>query len=84
MIEFKSRHFEPDAIPLGIRWDVAYPISRRQLEEVMEGRGAAVGHAALSRWILKEPPAQEREFLGRNRSVGSTWQVDDMYVCGQR
>jgi hypothetical protein len=39
MIEFKGSHFERDVILWGVRWYVAYPISYRQLEEMMEERG---------------------------------------------
>ena len=35
-IEFKGSHFERDVILWGVRWYVAYPISYRQLEEMME------------------------------------------------
>jgi transposase-like protein len=39
MIEFKGSHFEREVIPWGVRWYVAYPISYRQLEEMMDERG---------------------------------------------
>ena len=53
MIEFKGSHFERDAIVWGIRWYVAYPISYRQLEEMMEERGVEVDHSTLNRWVVK-------------------------------
>jgi putative transposase len=46
MIEFKGSHFECDVILWGVRCYVAYPISYRQLEEMMEERGAEVDHSA--------------------------------------
>jgi hypothetical protein len=39
MIEFKGSHFERDVILLAVRWYVAYPISYRQLEEMMAEHG---------------------------------------------
>jgi hypothetical protein len=39
MIDFKGRQFEREIILWGVRWYVAYPISYRQLEEVMGERG---------------------------------------------
>jgi hypothetical protein len=45
MIEFKGSHFEWDVILWAVRWYVAYPISYRQLEEMMEEHGVAVDHA---------------------------------------
>ena len=41
-IEFKGSHFERDVILWGVRWYVAFPISYRQLEEMMEDRGVEV------------------------------------------
>ena len=41
-MEFKGNHFEKEIILWGIRWYVAYPISYRQLEEMMGERGVAV------------------------------------------
>jgi putative transposase len=32
---------------------VAYPISYRQLEEMMQERGVEVDHSTLNRWVLK-------------------------------
>ena len=50
MIEFKGSHFERDVILWGVRWYVAYPISYRQLEEMMDERGVEVDHSTLNRW----------------------------------
>jgi transposase-like protein len=35
MMNFKGRHFEREIILWAVRWDIAYPISYRQLEEVV-------------------------------------------------
>lgn len=52
MIDFKGSHFEKDIILWGIRWSVAYPISYRHLEEMMQERGVHVDHATLNRWVI--------------------------------
>jgi putative transposase len=52
-MDFKGSHFERDIVLWGVRWYVAYPISYRQLEEMMEDRGVEVDHSTLNRWILK-------------------------------
>jgi putative transposase len=36
-----------------MRWYVAHPLSSRQLEVLVQERGAAVDHAAINRWVLK-------------------------------
>jgi hypothetical protein len=57
---FKGSHFERDVILWGVRWYVAYPISYRQIEEMMGERGAAVDHSTLHRWVLKYVVALDR------------------------
>jgi hypothetical protein len=47
MIDFKGSQFEKAIILWGVRWYVAYPISYRQLEEMMGERGATVDHSSL-------------------------------------
>jgi putative transposase len=70
MIEFKGSHFERDVILWVVRWYVSYPISYRQLEEMMNEHGVEVDHATLNRWVLKYVPLLEREFRGRKHPWG--------------
>jgi putative transposase len=76
----KGSHFERDVILWAIRWYAAYPISYRQLEEMMEEHGVKVDHATLNRWVLKYVPLLDQEFRVRKRPVGSSWRMDETYV----
>lgn len=80
MIEFKGSHFERDVILWAVRWYVAYPISYRQLEEMMAEHGVDVDHATLNRWVLKYIPLLEREFRTHKQPVGLSWRLDETYV----
>ena len=42
MLNFKGMRFPIDVILVCIRWYVAYPLSYRHLEEMMEERGVSV------------------------------------------
>jgi putative transposase len=53
MLNFKGSHFEREIILWDERWYVAYPISYRQLEEMMGERGVMVDHSMLNRWVIK-------------------------------
>jgi hypothetical protein len=53
MVSFKGTHFEKDMILTCVRWYVAYPLSYRQLEELMQERGVSVDHSTINRWMLK-------------------------------
>ena len=80
MIDFKGSQFEREIILWGVRWYVAYPISYRQLEEMMGERGVAVDHATLNRWVIKYAPEFEKQFRRRQRPVGRSWRLDETSV----
>ena len=80
MINFKGSHFEKEIIMWGVRWYVAYPISYRQLEEMVQERGVSVDHATLNRWVIKYGPEFEKAFRRRQQPVGTSWRMDETYV----
>jgi hypothetical protein len=60
MVSFKRAHFEKGSILTCVRWYVAYPLSYRHLEEMMQERGVAVDHSTIHRWVLKYAPQLTR------------------------
>src|SRR3977135_273030 len=80
MMNFKGSQFEREIILWAVRWYVAYPISYRQLEEMMGERGVAVDHSTLNRWVIKYAPEIEKQFRHRQCSVGRSWRMDETYV----
>jgi putative transposase len=59
---------------------VAYPISYRQLEKMMEEHGVEVDHATLNRWVIKYVPLLERQFRACRHPAGPSWRMDETYV----
>jgi len=49
---FRGRHFREDIIVLSVRWYLRYPLSYRDLEEMMAERGLTVDHSTVARWVL--------------------------------
>ena len=80
MIDFKGSQFEKEIILWGVRWYVAYPISYRQLEEMMGERGVAVDHSTLNRWVIKYAPEFAKQFRRRQYPAGRSWRMDETYV----
>ena len=80
MIDFQGNQFEKEIILWGVRWYGAYPISYRQLEEMMGERGVAVDHSTLNRWVIKYAPEFEKAFRRRQCPVGRSWRMDETYV----
>jgi putative transposase len=79
-ISFKGAHFPPEIILMGVRWYVAYPLSTRQVEELMEERGVEVDHSTINRWVIKYSPQLEEAFHRRKRPVWVSWRMDETYI----
>lgn len=80
MVSFQGVHFVKDIILPCVRWYVAYPLSYRQVEELMEERGVSVDHATINRWVLKYSPPLEEAFHRRKRPVWLSWRMDETYI----
>ena len=65
MIDFKGSRFEREIVLWGVRWYVAYPISYRQLEEMMEERGVEVDRAAIESYIQRGARHRDRDPPGQ-------------------
>lgn len=81
----KRLHFPLEIMLVCVRWYAAYPLSLRNLEEMMAERGVIVDHATVHRWALKMLPVLAAVFRGRKQPVGLSWRMDETYilVCGQ-
>src|SRR5262244_3302483 len=79
-IDFKGAHFPPEVILMGVRWYVAYPLSTRHVEELMEARGVEVDHSTINRWVIKYSPQLEEAFHRRKRPVWVSWRMDETYI----
>jgi putative transposase len=80
MVSFKGAHVAKDIILTCIRWYVAYPLSYRQLEELMQERGVAVDHTTINRWVLEYRPQREAAFHRRKQPVWRSWRMDETYI----
>src|SRR6266446_598229 len=79
-ISFKGAHFPPDIILMGVRWYVAYPLSYRHVEALLEERGVPIDHATIQRWVVKYSPLLEEAFHRRKRSVWVSWRMDETSI----
>src|SRR5499427_7864681 len=79
-VSFKGAHFPQDIILMGVRWYLAYPLSYRYVEELMEERGVPIDHATIQRWVVKYSPLLEEAFHRRKRPVWVSWRMDETYI----
>jgi putative transposase len=76
----KRLHYPLDVILLCVRWYAAYPLSVRNLEEMMAERGVEVDHSTVHRWAVKILPVLAKVFRRRKRPVGRSWRMDETYI----
>ena len=80
MLIFKGRHFPKGMILMAVRWKLAYPLSYRNIEELMEERGASVDHSTVQKWVVHYSPQLAQSFRKRKKPVGSSWRMDETYI----
>jgi len=80
MISFKGRHHQQDIILQCVRWYVAYGLSYRDLEELMQERGYAVDHSTIQRRVVHYAPRIEKAFRSIKKRIGMRWRLDETYV----
>ena len=66
---FKRLHCSIEVMLVCVRWYAAYPLSLRNLEEMMAERGVVVDHTTVHRWAIKMLPALALVLGQRKRPV---------------
>lgn len=76
----KRLHYPLSVMLLCVRWYAAYPLSLRQLEEMMAERGLSIDHVTVHRWALKLMPVFALLFRSHKKPVGGSWRLDETYI----
>jgi putative transposase len=76
----KRSHYPFEVILVCVRWYVAFPLSLRNLEEMMAERGSAVDHFTVHRWAINLLPVLENAIHRCKRAVGKSWRMGGTYV----
>jgi len=76
----KRLHYPLEVMLTCVRWYVAYPLSLRHIEEMMQERGVFVDHATVHRWSIKVLPVLATMFRRHKRPVGRSWRMDETYI----
>ena len=77
---FRGRHFGDEVIVLWVRWYLRYPLSYRNLEEMMAERGLMVDHSTIARWVLRYAPVLNERIRPEMRYPNRSWRVDETYI----
>ena len=62
-------HYPLEVMLTCVRWYAAYPLSLRNIEEMMQERGVFVDHVTVHRWAIKVLPVLAAVLRRRKRSV---------------
>ena len=77
---FKWRHFQTEIILLNVRWYLKYPLSYRNLEDMMLERGLKVDHSTIGRWVLNYSPQIDEKTRRHLKLTNDSWRVDETYI----
>jgi transposase-like protein len=77
---FKGRHFEAEIIVLCVRWYLRYPLSLRQLREIMAELNLSVDHVTIWRWVQRYAPELNRLCHSKLRKTNASWCCDETYI----
>jgi putative transposase len=81
----KRLHYPLEIMLQCVRWYLAYNLSFRNLEEMMQERGIDVDHSTVQRWVIKLTPVLEAAFRKRKKKHGGggvcdSWRLDETYI----
>ena len=77
---FKWRHYQSDIILLCVRWYLSYPLSYRQVAEMVNETGMEVDHTTIYRWVQEYSPEIDKRFMSHLRPTNDSWRVDETYI----
>ena len=77
---FKWRHFLPEVILMCVRWYLRYPLSYRDLEEMMLDRGLEVDHTTIYRWVQSYSKEFDKRVRSYLKQTNDSWRVDETYI----
>ena len=80
MVDFKGAHYPKSVVLFAVFFYLRYPVSYRDLEEIMEERGVDVDHATLSRWVIKFSPLIAAKAQAKKRPTAISWRMDETYI----
>lgn len=79
-IDFKGAHFPKTIILHAVFFYVRYPVSYRDLQEILDERGISVDHATLNRLVVRYSPQIADHAQIRKRRIVSSWRIDETYI----
>jgi transposase, IS6 family len=77
---FKWKHFESDIILLCVRWYLKYPLSYRNLVEMISERGLSFSHTTILRLRFQYSPILDQRVRRHLALTNDSWRLDETYL----
>lgn len=77
---FRGHRFPREVILLAVRWYCRYPLSYRDVRDLLAERGIEVDAATIFRWVQKFGPEIARRAFRHRSWRGLSWHVDETYL----
>lgn len=80
-MDFSGKQFPKEVIIMAVRWYLAYPLSYRNVEELIQEWNITLDHSSIQRWIEKFGGylmSKVRKYLKRN--FKGSWRLDETYI----
>ncbi len=79
-IPFKRHRFPKDMILMAVRWYGRYPLSYRNVRDLLIERGVHVDASTINRWVVKLGPEVVKRIRKHIGWRGLSWHVDETYI----
>jgi putative transposase len=79
-IDFKGSHFPKEVIMFSIYCYARFALSFRDIEELLQMRGANVDHATIQRWVVRYGSKFAENAKKRRSQIHLKWHIDETYV----
>ncbi len=63
-----------------VRWYLSYPLSYRQVAEMVNERGMDIDHTKVFRWVQEYGQELDRRCRPHLRPTNDSWRVDETYI----
>jgi IS6 family transposase len=65
---------------LTVGWYLRFPLSYRDVEELLNEWGLRADHVTVWRWVQRYAPEIQRRLRPRLRPTNDSWRVDETYI----
>jgi transposase, IS6 family len=77
---FAGFRFPAEVITVAVRWYLRYPLSYRDVAELLAERGVEVDHVTVYRWVQRFSPLFVEAARPCRHAPGDRWFADETYV----